>query len=69
MQKISKNIKRITEQYFQYVAQKVKCDNNLDTFAVHFDQHFNQKPTPQHWCEVIKFEIIFILNPIRSIIT
>ena len=37
------------EQHFQDVAQKVHNDKNLDAFASHFDQRFDQKTTPQQF--------------------
>ena len=57
------NIKMI-EQHFQDVAQKVQHNENLDTFATHFAQYFNQKRTPQHSHEIMSFGIIYIINPI-----
>ena len=42
------------EQHFQDVAQKVRYNKNLDTFAAHFAQDFDQKPTPQQCCEIMK---------------
>ena len=57
-------LKCIMEQNFQYLAQKEQKDNNLDTFADHFPQHFGQKPTPQQCREIIKSEILSKLNPI-----
>ena len=54
------------EQYFQDMAQKVQHDKNYDTFAAHFAQHFDQKPTPQKCREIMKFEILSKVNPIES---
>ena len=42
-------------QHFQDVAQKVQHDKNSDTFAAHFAQHFDPKPTPQQCREIMKF--------------
>ena len=39
--------KYITEQHSQDVAQNVQYGKNSDTFAARFNQHFDQKPTPQ----------------------
>ena len=33
------------KQHFQDVTQKVQHDKNSDTFAAHFAQNFDQKPT------------------------
>ena len=57
------------EQHFQDVDQKLQYDKNSDTFAAYFAQHFNQKPTPQQCCEIIKFSILYKVNPIRSMKT
>ena len=57
------------EQHFQDVAQKVQRDKNSDTFAAHFAQHFEQKPTPQQCREIMKFGILSKVNPIRSMKT
>ena len=57
------------EQHFQDVAQKVQHDKNPDTFAAHFAQNFNQKPTPQHFREIMIFKILFRVNPIGSMKT
>ena len=40
-------LKKIMDQHFQDVAQKVQHDKKYDTFAAHYAQHFGQKPTPQ----------------------
>ena len=45
--KHSKHPQKIMEQHFQDVAQKVQHDKKYDTFAAHYAQHFDQKPTPQ----------------------
>ena len=52
------------EQHFQDVAQKVQHDKNLETFAAHFAQHFDQKLTPQYCCDTMKFEMLSKVNPI-----
>ena len=57
------------EQHFQNVAQKVPHNKNSDTFAAHFAQHFDQKPTQQHCREIMKFEILSMVNPIGSVKT
>ena len=57
------------EQQYQDMSQKVWYDKNLDTFAAHFDQRFNQKVTPQKCCEIMKFRIPSTVNHIRSIYT
>ena len=41
--------------FFQDVAQKVQHYKHSDTFAAHFAQHFDQKPTQQHCREIMKF--------------
>ena len=41
------NLKNITEQHSQDVAQNVQYGKNSDTFAARLNQHFDQKPTPQ----------------------
>ena len=58
-------LKKRMGQYFQDVAQKVQHDKNSVTFAAHFAQHFNQKPTPQKCREIMKFEILSKVNPIK----
>ena len=63
------NLKKIMKRHFQDVAQKVHHDKNSDTFGAHFAQHFDQKPTPQQFREIMKFEILFKVNPIRSMKT
>ena len=52
------------EKYFQEMDQKVQNDRNSDTFVAYFAQHFDQKTTPQHFCEIMKFENILMVNPI-----
>ena len=54
------------EQHFQDLAQKIQHDKNSDTFAGHFTQHFDQKPTPKQCREIIKLEILSTVNPIGS---
>ena len=54
------------EQHFQDMAQKVQHDKKSDTFAPHFAQNFDQKPTPQQFCEKTKIEILSKVNPIGS---
>ena len=44
----------------------LQYDKNLDTFSSHFDQHYNQKPTPRKRCEIIKFRIFSTVNPVGS---
>ena len=51
------------------MAQKVQHDKNSDTFAAHFNQNFDQKPIPQQCREIMKFEILFKVNPIGSMKT
>ena len=46
------------KQNFQDVAQKIQHDKDFDTFAAHFAQHFEQKPTPQQCREIMKFKIL-----------
>ena len=53
-----KTPKKRTEQHLQDVAQTVHHDKNSGTFAAHFAQHFNQKPTPQKCREIMKFGIL-----------
>ena len=43
------------EQRSQDVDQKVQYDANLDTFAEHLAQHFDQRQTTQYCYEIIKF--------------
>ena len=47
--KHSKHPRKITEQHFQYTAQKVEYDKNLDTILAHSAQYFDQKLTPQYF--------------------
>ena len=61
--------KKRMEQLFQDVDKKLQNDKNSDTFAAHFAQHFNQKMTPQQYREIMKFQIISQVNPIRSMKT
>ena len=44
---------------FQHLAQKVQFDDNSDTFAAHFAQHFNQKLTPQQCREITTFGFFY----------
>ena len=67
--KQSRHPKKIMEQHFQDVAQKVQYDKNSDTFAAHFAHHFDQKPTPQQCHEIMKFETLSKVNPIELIKT
>ena len=57
------------EQHFQDIAQKVQHDKHSDTFAAHFETHFDQKPTPQQCREITKFKILSKVNPIGSMKT
>ena len=57
------------EQHFQCVDQKVQYDKNSDNVAAHFAQYFNQNPNPQQCREIIKFEILSMVNPIGSMET
>ena len=50
------------EQHFQYVAQNIMHDNNLDYLAACFDKHFTQKPSPQLHRKIMSFKIISIVN-------
>ena len=52
--KHSKYLKKRTEQHFQDIAQRVQHDKNSDTFAANFAQHFDPKPTPQQFREIMK---------------
>ena len=52
--KHSNTLKNRMEQHLQDVVQKVQHDKHSDTFAADFDQHLNQKPTPQQCHEIIK---------------
>ena len=52
------------EQHFQDLAQNVQHDKNLDTFAAHFTQHFDRKPTPQQCGDIMKSEFLSKVNPI-----
>ena len=54
------------EHHFQDVAQKAHHDKNSDTFADCFARHFDQKLTPQQFCEIIKLENLSMVNPIGS---
>ena len=67
--KNSKHPQKTMEQHSEDVAQKVQHNKNLDTFAAHFAQHFDQKPTPQQFIEIIKFETLSKVNPIGSMKT
>ena len=40
------------EQHFQDMAKKVQHDKSSDTFAAHFAQNFNHKPTAQQCPEI-----------------
>ena len=62
--KHSKHPKKRIEQHFQDVVQKVQHDKNSDTFAAHFAQRFDQKPTPQQCREIMKLVILCKVNPI-----
>ena len=62
--KHSKQPKKRMEQNFQGVSQKLQHNKCFDTFAAHFAQHFDQKPTPQQCREIMKFEILSKVNPI-----
>ena len=64
--KHSKILKNRMEQHFQDVAQKLQYDKDSETFVAHFAQHFDQKPIPQQCRNVLKFEILSTVNPIRS---
>ena len=57
------------EQYFQYLAQKVANNKNLDSFAAHFAKHFTQKPSPQNCCGIMFFDILSMVNPRGSMKT
>ena len=57
------------EQNFQYVAQKVMNDKNLDSFATHFAKHFTKKPSPQQCRKIMSFNILYMVNPIGSMKT
>ena len=57
------------EQHFQYVAQKVANDKNLDSFADNFAKHFTQKPSPQKSRKIMSFNILSKVNPIGSMKT
>ena len=61
--------KKRRQQNFQDVAQKVQHDKNPDSFAAHFAQHFNQKPTPQQCLEIMKPEILSTVKFIGSLKT
>ena len=52
------------EQHFQDVAQKVQHNKNSDTFEAHFNQHFDQKLTPQQCREIMRYEIRSTVIPI-----
>ena len=58
-----------TEDYFQYVAQKVMNDNNSDSFTAHYASHFIQKPSPQQCRKIMSLDIISTINPIGSMKT
>ena len=60
--KYSKYTKKRMEQHFQYVAQKVMNNKNLDSFADHFAKHFTQKLIPQQCTSIISFEILSAVN-------
>ena len=57
------------EQHFQDLAQKVTNIKNLDSFADHFAKYFTQKPSPQHCCEIMSFDILSTVNPTGSMKT
>ena len=42
---------------------------NSDVFAAHSDQYFYQKPTPQQCRKIMKFGILFTVNPISPMKT
>ena len=57
------------EQNFQYLAQNIMHNNNLDSFAAHFAKTLTQKPSPQQCYNIMSFEILSIVNPIGSMKT
>ena len=54
------------EQHFPDMAQKVRQDNTLDSFADHFAKYFTEKLTPQKCIGIVSFRIISMLNTIGS---
>ena len=54
----NQNTLKRMEQKFQDVAQKVQCDENLDSFTAHFVQHFTKKPSPLQCYKIMTFDII-----------
>ena len=62
--KYSKHSKKITEQYFQDVVQRVVNDKNSDSFDAHFAKHLTKKPSPQQCREIMSFDILYTVNPI-----
>ena len=61
------SLKNKMEEHFQEVAQRVHHDKNSDTFVAHYAQPFDQKPTPQQYREIMKFNIFSTVNPIGMI--
>ena len=57
------------EQQFQYWAQNVQHNKQLDTFVAHFAQHFYQKLCLQQYHQITKSEIIYTVDTIGSIKT
>ena len=57
-------LKKRTEQHFHDVSQKLQHNKTLDTFAAHFDQHFDQNPTPKQCHEIMILETLSTANPI-----
>ena len=52
------------KQHFQDADQKVLYNKNLESFADNFAQNFTPKTIPQQFCDIISFEIIYMVNPI-----
>ena len=57
------------EQHYQGMAQKLTNNKNSDYFAVHFDKHFTQKPSPQQCHKFMFFNILSTVNTFGSIKT
>ena len=55
--------------HYNDVQQLVKNGTLSDSFASHFVQHFNQKPSHQELRNIMKFEILSSVKPIGAMKT
>ena len=53
-------------QQYQDLAQNVQYNKQLDTLVAHFAQHFYQKLTPKQCHEIMKSEILYMVDTIRE---